>query len=130
MSVTADVFPNAAKLQSHDEKDGAGADAMERPTLDEMASMLRNARAASDLLKSIAHENRLLILCILADGEKSVGELEVLLKLRQPSVSQQLARLRSDGLVATRREGKTIYYSLSSHEAGRVVRLLYDIYCR
>lgn len=105
-------------------------DVIERPTLDEMAAMLRNARRASDLLKSIAHEHRMLILCILADGEKSVGELEVLLKLRQPSVSQQLARLRSDGLVATRREGKTIYYSLASHEASHIVRLLYDLYCR
>ena len=105
-------------------------DALERPTLNEMAAMLRNARRASDLLKSLAHENRLLILCILADGEKSVGELEVLLKLRQPSVSQQLARLRSDGLVATRREGKTIYYSLTSDEASHIVRLLYDLYCR
>ena len=105
-------------------------DIIDRPTLDEMARMLRNAQKASNLLKSIAHENRLLILCILADGEKAVRELEMLLKLRQPSVSQQLARLRADGLVTTRRDGKTIYYSLASNEASRVVALLYSMYCR
>lgn len=112
------------------QEDTSPPEAIEKPTLDEMAGMLRNARKASDLLKSIAHENRMMILCILADGEKAVSELEVLLKLRQPSVSQQLARLRADGLVTTRRDGKTIYYSLASNEAAQVVNLLYTIYCR
>lgn len=123
-------YSDTAVLDLNETEDASMVDVKERPTLDEMAAMLRNARKASDLLKSIAHENRLLILCILADGEKAVGELEILLKLRQPSVSQQLARLRADGLVTTRRDGKTIYYSLASNEAAQVVDLLYDLYCR
>src|SRR3974390_3724269 len=76
-----------------------------------------NAKKASNFLKALAHESRLMILCILAEGEKSVSELEDLLSLRQPTVSQQLARLRSDGLVSTRRDGKAIYYKLASEEA-------------
>ncbi|MGE3626762.1 MAG: ArsR/SmtB family transcription factor [Hyphomicrobiales bacterium] len=89
-----------------------------------------HARAAADLLKALAHETRLMILCLLVDGEKSVGELEQLTQLRQPSVSQQLARLRFDGLVTAKRDGRTIYYSLGSEEARRVVTLLYELYCK
>ncbi len=95
-----------------------------------MDDMMVKAREASDLLKALAHENRLLILCMLADGEKSVRDLEMLLEMRQPSVSQQLARLRGDNLVATRRDGKTIYYSLVSEEAGQVVSLVYNLFCK
>ncbi len=95
-----------------------------------MGEMSEHARAARDLLKALGHETRLMILCLLVDGEKSVGELEVLMDLRQPSVSQQLARLRADGLVDTRRDGRTIYYSMGSSEAAQVVRLLYDLYCK
>jgi len=97
---------------------------------DDMGEMSEHARAARDLLKAIGHETRLMILCLLVDGEKSVGELEVLMDLRQPSVSQQLARLRTDGLVDTRREGRTIYYSIGSSEAAQVVSLLYNLYCK
>ena len=92
--------------------------------------MADNAKRASSFLKALAHESRLMILCILADGEKSVSELEELLSLRQPTVSQQLARLRSDGLVAARRDGKAIYYSLASEEARVVVGAVYDLFCR
>jgi len=92
--------------------------------------MVDNARRASDFLKALAHESRLLILCILAEGEKSVGELEDILDLRQPTVSQQLARLRAEALVATRRDGKTIYYSLASEEARVVIGAVYDVFCR
>lgn len=74
--------------------------------LPELERMVGNAKRASDFLKALAHESRLVILCILAEGEKSVSELEDILKLRQPTVSQQLARLRADRLVATRRNGK------------------------
>lgn len=94
-----------------------------------MEDMGSHARAASDLLKALAHETRLMILCLLVDGEKSVGELEQLMLMRQPSVSQQLARLRFDRLVNARRDGRTIYYSLGSEEAKKVVTLLYDLYC-
>ena len=92
-----------------------------------------NAKRASELLKALAHESRLMILCILAEGEKSVSELEERLSLRQPTVSQQLARLRADGLVSTRRDGKTIYYSLTNAEARVVIGAIgaiYEVFCR
>ena len=95
-----------------------------------MEEMMTKARSASDFLKAIAHENRLLILCMLVDGEKSVRDLEVLLQMRQPSVSQQLARLRADNLVTTRRDGKTIYYSLASDNARELVSVLYNMFCK
>ena len=95
----------------------------------ELESMLDKAKKASDFLKALSHESRLLILCMLSEGEKSVTEIERLLGLRQPTVSQQLARLRLDGLVATRREGKTIYYSLASDEARVILSAIYDVFC-
>ncbi len=96
---------------------------------DELENMLEQAKKASDFLKALAHESRLLILCMLAEGEKSVTDIERLLALRQPTVSQQLARLRMDGLVATRREGKVIYYSLASEEARVILGAVYDVFC-
>jgi DNA-binding transcriptional ArsR family regulator len=96
---------------------------------DEMAAMMESAVEASDFLKAMANENRLLLLCLLADGEKSVTELENTLALRQPTVSQQLARLRADNLVSYRRDGKTIYYSLASDEARHVIDLVYELFC-
>jgi DNA-binding transcriptional ArsR family regulator len=93
-------------------------------------AMAESARAACDLLRGLAQEARLMILCMLAEGEKSVGELEALLNLRQPAVSQQLARLRADRLVKNRRDGQTIYYSLDSSEAHKVITVLYDLYCK
>jgi DNA-binding transcriptional ArsR family regulator len=92
--------------------------------------MLSNAKRASSFLKALAHESRLIILCILAEGEKSVSELEDALSLRQPTVSQQLARLRADGLVSTRRDGKVIYYNLASDEARTIIGAMYDVFCR
>jgi DNA-binding transcriptional ArsR family regulator len=92
--------------------------------------MAGTAQRATDFLKALAHESRLMILCILTEGEKSVSELEELLSLRQPTVSQQLARLRGDGLVATRRDGKAIYYRLASEEARIVIGAVYDVFCR
>lgn len=92
--------------------------------------MTDNAKQASEFLKALAHEGRLMILCILAEGEKSVRELEDLLSLRQPTVSQQLARLRADGLVSTRRDGKAIYYSLASEEARVIIGAIYEVFCK
>ncbi len=97
---------------------------------EQIERMVGNARRASAFLKALAHEGRLMILCILADGEKSVSELEDMLSLRQPTVSQQLARLRADGLVSTRRDGKAIYYNLASEEARTVIGAVYDVFCR
>ena len=91
--------------------------------------MLTNARQASEFLKALSHEVRLLILCFLIEGEKSVTEIEKMLKLRQPAVSQQLARLRADGLVETRRNGKNIYYSLARSEVRDVIQVLHDVFC-
>jgi DNA-binding transcriptional ArsR family regulator len=96
----------------------------------DMDRMSDNAKRASEFLKALAHESRLMILCILTEGEKSVSELEDHLGLRQPTVSQQLARLRADGLVATRRDGKTVYYSVASDEARTVIGAIYDVFCR
>jgi ArsR family transcriptional regulator, virulence genes transcriptional regulator len=96
----------------------------------DLGRLSENARRASDFLKALAHESRLIILCILAEGEKSVGELEKILQLRQPTVSQQLARLRADGLVSTRRNGKTVYYNLASDEARVIIGAVYDVFCR
>ena len=92
--------------------------------------MADNAKRASKLLKALAHESRLMILCILTEGEKSVSELEDHLGLRQPTVSQQLARLRAEGLVATRRHGKTIYYNVASDDARTVIGAIYNVFCR
>lgn len=91
--------------------------------------MKASAASATALLKGLANQHRLIILCHLADGERSVGELEALLGMRQPHLSQHLARLRRDALVATRRDSRTIYYRLGSSAAARVIRLLYDLYC-
>jgi len=95
----------------------------------ELDRLMRNARKASDFLKALSHENRLLLLCLLAEGERSVTELENILSLRQPTVSQQLARLRLDDLVTTRRDGKTIYYTLANEDVRRVISVIYDMYC-
>jgi DNA-binding transcriptional ArsR family regulator len=91
--------------------------------------LLGQARKASDLLKALSHESRLLILCLLAEGEKSVSELEEIMKMPQAAVSQQLARLRFDRLVNTRRDGRVIYYSIASHEVSSVVETLYGLFC-
>lgn len=93
---------------------------------DEMAE---NAKAAAAYLKTLAHEGRLMILCHLGSGEKSVGELEQLLQIRQAAVSQMLARLREEGLVRTRRDGKTVYYSLADENTYEVISLLYRQFC-
>lgn len=80
-------------------------------------------------MRSLASETRLKLLCQLVDQERSVGALAEALDLRSSTVSQQLALLRKDGLVKTRREAQTIYYSLGGHEARRVIEVLYELYC-
>ena len=87
------------------------------------------AAAAATLLKALANEDRLLILCNLAAGEKNVTELQEILGLRQPTLSQQLSRLRYEGLVAFRRDGKSIHYRLASDEAAKLIEVLYELYC-
>jgi len=96
---------------------------------DSPTDMAQSAAAAAAFLKTLAHEGRLMILCHLGAGEKSVGELETLLGTRQAAVSQMLARLRDEGLVATRRDGKTIYYSLKNSSTEQMIDLLYKLFC-
>ena len=93
-----------------------------------MGEAIKNAKLASNFLKSLANENRLVILCSLAKGEKNVGELEGILDIRQPTLSQQLARLRADDLVSTRRDSKQIYYRLASWEAEETLGLLCELF--
>ena len=97
---------------------------------EDLDKMMENAQAASNFLKAISHEGRLMILCHLASGEKSVTELEELLSARQAAVSQQLSRLRLEGLVTPRRDGKTIYYSLADDRPTRIIDVVYDLFCR
>lgn len=95
----------------------------------EINRLIENARRATEFLKAFAHEGRLMILCHLASGERSVTELEQLLSQRQAAVSQQLARLRLEGLVDTRREGKAIYYRLADGRARQMIEIIYDMFC-
>ena len=95
----------------------------------DLARVADSAREASEFLKALAHQSRLMILCNLLSGEKSVGQLEEFLELRQSTVSQQLARLRLEGLVSARRDGKTIYYSIASDKVRAIIGALYDTFC-
>lgn len=97
---------------------------------EDIESMMENACNASNFLKAISHEGRLMILCHLATGEKSVTELEELLSARQAAVSQQLSRLRTEGLVSPRRDGKAIYYSLTDRRAIQILDVVYDLFCQ
>ena len=92
--------------------------------------MVTNAQNAANFLKVLGHEGRLMILCHLASGEKSVTELENLLSLRQAAVSQQLTRLRLGGLVKPRRVGKAIYYSLADGRSREIIEVVYNIFCK
>lgn len=92
--------------------------------------MAENAARASNFLKAISHEGRLMILCHLSAGEKSVTELEQLLSARQAAVSQQLSRLRLEGLVTPRRDGKTIYYRLADDRPQKIMEVVYDMFCK
>lgn len=88
------------------------------------------ADQASELLKSLGNRHRLLILCQLAEGERSVGDLAAFLELRDSTVSQHLSLLRRDGLVQARRDGQTIWYSIASVPARRVLETLFELFCK
>ena len=95
----------------------------------QLEQLRQSARQASDLLKALSNEHRLMVLCNLIEGERSVGELQGLIGLSQSALSQHLARLRQEGLVSTRRQSQTIYYSIASREAADVIAVLYRHYC-
>ena len=98
-------------------------------TLIDLGHMRVHADTAARFLRSLANSHRLLILSHLTHGERSVGALERELGMRQAHLSQQLARLRQDGLVQTRRDSRTIYYALRSPEATQILRLMYTLFC-
>ena len=91
--------------------------------------MASAAEKASELMKTLGHKDRLMVLCHLTTGEKSVGELAGLLDIPQSPLSQHLARMRKEALVSTRREAQTIYYTIASGEAARFVTLMHELYC-
>jgi len=121
-----------SSIQTQTSKKPVGSQSPARPRAPSVRldRLQANARRASEFLKAIAHEGRLVILCQLARGEKSVSELAQTLDMRQPAVSQRLARLREEGLVTARRNGKSIYYSLSRPDVREVVEALERAFCR
>ena len=99
------------------------------PTLD-MADLEQQARQAATLLRMLCNESRLLVLChIVGAGEMSVGALAELVGLSQPALSQHLAKMREEGLLATRREAQSVYYRLADEKATRLLRLMRQLYC-
>jgi DNA-binding transcriptional ArsR family regulator len=107
--------------------DGFDMDTQE--TLFDIGQMRVAAGEAAGVLRTLANQDRLLLLCQMSQGEKSVGELEESLEIRQPTLSQQLGVLRTEGLVNTRREGKRIYYSVADPKVLAVLKMLYELYC-
>jgi DNA-binding transcriptional ArsR family regulator len=99
-----------------------------QPPLD-LEVLRQSAFAACKLMKAMSNPDRLLLLCQLSQGEKNVGELEALVGIAQPTLSQQLSVLRDEGLVNTRREGKNIYYCINSPQAMAVMGVLYTQFC-
>ncbi|MGC3872516.1 ArsR/SmtB family transcription factor [Halomonas sp. GXIMD04776] len=102
---------------------------MRQDTALELDRLRESADEAGRLLKTLANTNRLLLLCHLSQGEMNVGDLEQQTGIEQPTLSQQLAVLRRENLVATRREGKQIYYRISSEQAMAVIQTLYEQFC-
>jgi DNA-binding transcriptional ArsR family regulator len=102
---------------------------MAPPKQIDLAKLEAAAGAACNLLKVLSNPDRLLLLCQMTQGEFSVGELEAMTGIRQPTLSQQLTVLREEKLVNTRREGKQIFYSIASQEAMAVLQVLYQLYC-
>ncbi len=92
--------------------------------------MGEQAGEAAALLKTLANQNRLMIVCTLVEREHSVGQLEETLGIHQPTLSQQLTVLREAGIVATRRDAKQIFYRLAEEKAARLIMALYEIFCR
>ncbi len=99
------------------------------PTQMDLAKLRDNAGNAGSLLKALGNPDRLLLLCQLVEGEMNVGELERRLQIVQPTLSQQLGVLRREGLVETRRDGRQIYYSISSPDAMAIIQTLHGLYC-
>ena len=95
----------------------------------DLERMQASAKTATDLLKLLGHPDRLMVLCQLKTSEQSVGELSKNLGIKQSPLSQHLARMRHEGVVNSRREGQTIYYSIAGEKVEKVVGVLYDLFC-
>ncbi|MCC6002025.1 MAG: winged helix-turn-helix transcriptional regulator [Pararhodobacter sp.] len=119
MALQAELEPKPSQTRGSDDCTAVPAD-----------DMIEQAQHAAAFLKALAHEGRLMILCFLSSGEKTVTELEQLLGSRQAAVSQQLARLRLEGLVQCRRDGKAMYYSVGDPRVARTIALVYDMFCK
>lgn len=103
---------------------------MQAPTLrPDIAALEERAEEAAALLAAMANAKRLLVLCHLVDGERSVGELATIAGISQSALSQHLAKMRLQRLVATRRDGQTIYYNLASTEVRVLIETLYGLFC-
>jgi DNA-binding transcriptional ArsR family regulator len=96
----------------------------------DLQSMQAAASQATGLLKVLANQDRLLLLCQMTQAEYCVADLEELTRIKQPTLSQQLTVLRDEGMVSTRREGKQIFYSIASKEAVAVMQVMYELYCK
>ena len=120
---------SAKSASTHSANNDMSSDSADFSSIDLYTQMQQASMQASQLLKSLSHPDRLLLLCQLTQGEYCVGELEELVGVGQPSLSQQLGILRKDELVTTRREGKQIYYSIASEDALAVLELLYQRFC-
>jgi DNA-binding transcriptional ArsR family regulator len=99
-------------------------------TAKELKVMQAHAGAAVEVLRALSNQARLLVLCRLCQGEMSVGDLNTSVSLSQSALSQHLAKLRADGLVATRRDGQTIHYRIADKRIELLVSALHDIFCR
>ncbi len=127
MTSISEISPTMTNTRHTSDKTEQGVTGF-APT-DLAQQMQQASMQASQLLKSLSHPDRLLLLCQLTQGEYCVGELESLVGVGQPSLSQQLGILRKDELVSTRRDGKQIYYSIASDDALAVLQLLYQRFC-
>src|SRR5208283_4667715 len=96
----------------------------------DLTHMRASARTVTALLRALANEDRMLLLCQMTGGERSVGELEAQLDIRQPTLSQQLGVLRTEGLVTTRREGRRIFYAVADPKVLALLNTLYSLYCK
>lgn len=127
--LTLSTSTSALSTSTNGTSDNVLANAADSVPKDLSKQMRKASMQASQLLKSLSHPDRLLLLCQLTQGEFCVSELEDLVGVGQPSLSQQLGILRKDALVQTRRDGKQVYYSIASEDAFAVLQLLYERFC-
>jgi len=103
--------------------------AQQNPDMEQLSQLKIASKKAAQLLKALSNDHRLMILCLLIEQEMSVSQLNEVIEIGQSPLSQHLARLREEGLVKTRKESQTVYYSIDSAEASKVIETLHSIYC-